>query len=632
MRQTYFLVEEFDPSFDYSGGTILSLTPQASYALGRAGYAYTLLQDYYCIKECIAGQDAYFLEELAWIRRLDAFFKQNVRFCADNNINIFMAHFSRFKYIVDTIVMRSYMMRKFAEKTLPQQVIYITKERKDPPDYCIYTFNKMALQILKDIAALACEKAGGVNFSIYEIPSPQAQPAVAMDYKSLVREHLPVNSIKSVANFIGYEKFKKPLFPDRQFKDMRVLILDAGNRPIDFVITELIARGSTVFVKREKGIFMVSNRIERKVFDYKASYNEEFASSMRRMCAEVNEALFTMSGLPDWVNIKADLRVTELMKPYFKHFLNILCVQFLIEVKNLQEFYGKEKIDFVISRASVGENCASAIAASNGALNTKNVCFQHSAAVLDLKDWPIDELQPFDYYFSTDDLSEAYFKFCATYPYIDKCEVLQSPHYLKDMIGAAYRKEQPLWPVKKETVMYITKKLTSGMLRFNTFIYPITWYFEFQKKLIELFGQRQDFHFLFKHSLAQKWAEESIIPYIHDRAFENIEIVDKPSYHYLDRADRVILDYPSTGFFEAAAAGIPVMAFYWDHFFEWKPSVDYFGRCLQPFSTPEEALQKITMFLDDDPKKYITDLPYSEIDIPETLRTLKTGNLQEAAR
>ncbi len=170
------------------------------------------------------------------------------------------------------------------------------------------------------------------------------------------------------------------------------------------------------------------------------------------------------------------------------------------------------------------------------------------------------------------------------------------------------------------------------MLRFNTFIYPIAWYFEFQKKLVELFDQRQDFHFLFKHSLAQKWAEESIIPYIHDRAFGNIEIVDKPSYHYLDRADRVILDYPSTGFFEAAAAGIPVMAFYWDHFVEWKPSVDYFGRCLQPFSTPNEALQKIAMFLDDDPKKYITDLPYSEIDIPETLLTLKTGNLQEVAR
>ena len=205
--------------------------------------------------------------------------------------------------------------------------------------------------------------------------------------------------------------------------------------------------------------------------------------------------------------------------------------------------------------------------------------------------------------------------------YIKKCEVLQAPHYLKDIVGVKRGVKKNT--KNKETVIYLTKKFTDGMLRFNTFVYPITWYFEFQKKIVEFFEQRQDFNFIYKDSVGQDWAEKSIHLFIKEKNLNNVFVAKKPFVEYINVADRVIMDYPSTAFFEASAASLPVMAFYWDVFKEWGPSVEYFDKSLNRFRTAEEAIDKINTFLDDSPENYIKALPYSDGDMMKQLFEIK---------
>ena len=305
-------------------------------------------------------------------------------------------------------------------------------------------------------------------------------------------------------------------------------------------------------------------------------------------------------------------------------FVRNVCVEFLGETIKFIDFCKKEKIDFIVSNASVGKNVTAPLTAGKSVKDTKNICFQHACIVLDLKTRYIcDELDAFDYYFTADNLSEHYFRHYSKSNYINGCVIRQYPHYFKNIIS---RKPRIKKRRKREKVFYVTKKLAQGRMRFKSdggIIFPLAYYYEFQKHVIEIFGKRNEFDFIYKNAPAQKWADASIIPHIKERNFKNISIETKHFVECLRFADRVILDYPSTGFFEAARAGIPVMSLYSELSEIWSPYKKYFGKSLQEFSTIGDAINKIDMFLNDEPGDYICDLPLSNEEILEDLLEIK---------
>lgn len=627
-KNKYILVADHDETVDYGSGRVIAMTPWAAYDLTRAGVRYGVLQDHYSVDDCIKDQDRYFLDQVEWVEKVDVFLKEKIPFLDRENIDLFMPHFSRIKYLVDTIIMRSYMIREFLERAEPSSVLYVSRKEKPSNDHSIYSFRNRALSILKDITLAACAEKGIPIEVCHKQYGELERTAKNEDIKSAIKKAIPVGPIRSVRNILNYNKIPGISLLPGICSDMKVLVLDAGNKPIDHLIRDLIRNGAKVFLRYEDGIYLISGLFEKFKVSPRNMSDKGFVSDIKKDLKNAFIDMIERTDLLDWVIVRSGLDITSIMCPYLEHFFAETALKFIIDAKNIKDFYIKEEIDMVIGRASVGENCAPALAAAVSAGNVKRVCFQHSCSVLDLKDWSLDDLRFFDYYFSMDDLSQGYFEHCSKYDHIHGCEVLQSPHYLKDIIGSRKKKTQDL-RVKREKVVYITKKLTGGMLRYNTFVYPITWYFNFQKRIVDLFGKRTDFDFVFKHSPAQKWAERSIHKYLEEGSYPNIVIEDRPFLDYLDEADRIIMDYPSTGFFEAAAAGVPVMSFYWDKFREWGPSVDYFGKCLARFSSEEEAIKSINSFLDDDPREYIKELPYTDNGIAGQLYRIKNEFKEE---
>ena len=146
------------------------------------------------------------------------------------------------------------------------------------------------------------------------------------------------------------------------------------------------------------------------------------------------------------------------------------------------------------------------------------------------------------------------------------------------------------------------------------------------KRLIDFFGSKKEFDFIFKHALGvRKWADKSIVPYILDKGYENIRIETKEPAKYFSEVDGVVLDRPTTALFEVAAAGLPVLALYPDMV---KANislraVEFFGKSLGEFSAEDEALAKINNFLNADLNGYKVDLPLSDEDPVEVLRNIK---------
>jgi len=153
-------------------------------------------------------------------------------------------------------------------------------------------------------------------------------------------------------------------------------------------------------------------------------------------------------------------------------------------------------------------------------------------------------------------------------------------------------------------------------------VYPLTWYFEFQKQIINYFGQETKYDFMYKHAQGTEWAEHSILDYIKDSGFENITILRENFLKTLKYADRVIVDYPSGAFFEAAISGKPVLCICADYFKILKQAKAVFGKSLQQFASTDDAISIIKEFLCCEPQDYTVNIPLSKNDFLDAFEEL----------
>ena len=85
-----------------------------------------------------------------------------------------------------------------------------------------------------------------------------------------------------------------------------------------------------------------------------------------------------------------------------------------------------------------------------------------------------------------------------------------------------------------------------------------------------------------------------------------------------------LLDYPSTAFYEAAVAKLPVMSLYNTNFMKIREGAKkIFGKSLQPFSTISEGIEKVGQFLRSNPDDFVVSLPLANSSVLKILKELK---------
>jgi hypothetical protein len=189
--------------------------------------------------------------------------------------------------------------------------------------------------------------------------------------------------------------------------------------------------------------------------------------------------------------------------------------------------------------------------------------------------------------------------------------VLQSPHYLRYL--QQHHRSQKV--KKKEKIVYVQKKIFDRVRMFNNMNFPLTWYFEFQKKLLDYFEQETNFDFIYKLAQGQAWAENALATYITDKKSDNLFVFKKHFLESLRFADRVIVDHPSGAFYEAVVSKKPVLCLYADYIDILPEAEVAFGKVLRRFSSMDEAIYHIKEFLYGNPQHYIACVPFSNDDV-----------------
>ncbi len=604
MKKRFYLVEDFDPSLSYEGGEILSLTPRTSFLLGRKGIPYSILENYYKEADLRRDEERYFSEQLEWFRAFDEFFKEQIRECHEWNIDLASIHYNRLKYLVDNLIIKACILNAFLEKEKPEEVIYVHQEFPEEGTPSIYDFARKDRRSYAGFVSLLARQGMIPSVSFREAFSGKKRPAAnGRFWKDYFR--------KITAKTSRLWEFKTA--SEKDCSDLTVLSLDAGVYAIDAILWELVRRGAVVYVKNEKGVCRLDDFMQKPVL----SPEKKVGSLLSSACLKAFEK-FKTSELLNWIDGQSPFPIREMVLPYFRNFFESICPKVLSEIPRLTAFYTENHVDFVIGRSSAGVNYPAALLAAQK-LGIKRVCFQHSVGPLDMKNWINDELACFDINFPMSTPSKEHFNAQVMGEPYRHCEVFESSHYLKSVRQSV----SPGKPSSRPRIFYVPAKTLDGIACFNSMVYPFTWYFEYQKKILEFFGKKMEFNFFYKNLETQRWAQESIVQWLNQKPSPNISVKTGPLTRFLNEADRVIFDFPSTGLFEAAAAGIPVLALHHEAMKVWPPMLEVFGKSLQRFSSAEKAIQKIDEFLKGNPKDYLVELPLSDDNGVDILKRIQ---------
>ncbi len=311
------------------------------------------------------------------------------------------------------------------------------------------------------------------------------------------------------------------------------------------------------------------------------------------------------------INEKCQLDVTTIILPRLKFFITEICPEILGYFKAFSQFYKKDRIDFTITPHAANPIEYAAITAATHSKSTKSFNVQHGDSASAAKFWNITELTHFNMRTCTNKEVLEYLK--------QQCIINNIPtklygnsERLLNIERIKRLRESNEANIKKGRIIYLPTFFLGDHRRIDGQVYPDTWYYRFQKALIEYFSTKKECSFIWKGLPTVDATYNPIPDYIRDKKYINIEIATNPFSQHLISADKVICDCPSTGFYESVAAGVPTIALYHKELIVRESAVAYFGNLFKRFADFNEAIKHIDEFLNSDPDMYKMSIDLEE--------------------
>lgn len=635
MAEKYYFVENYDPALKYGDGTVVSFSPRVSYQLARRNISYRIPEDFYSEKELRQGEDEYFFEQLRWIDGLDEFLRSRIAYFEANSIRLARIYYNRIKYLVDPALIQAYILGRIIER-LPagSEIVYVKFQDKELPRTMEgFKFDEEAA-CFSVLLPLLCARRPSIRYSFHFFeafgntpgPAGAVKPSPVKIAAKWFADLAPLRSAYLFFKYGGWRYWGRGAV-----EKTKVLFLHAGSLHLDPVIRDFLAAGADVSLLLGGRIFDLKRPW---IVEVLAGKNDLAGGTLERLKKDIDACFRDFSGAPEnilsWVNRRSGLDLTAFLKPFFESFLRDTSEAVVSRSLAFEDFYRRRKIRCVVTHTSSDLNSKSAVVAARRSGTVRSVCIQHGCDVFQDKIWHITEMDPFDFYLATDGISAVKYRRGASVAYVKKCAVFESPHYLEAVGRISQR------PGKKaggygRTVLYLPTTLSMHARYFNNMVYPILWYFEYLKKLLDYFeGRKGEPRFIYKHRvLRRKYYEESIIPHIADRGFKHISVSTLPVAEALAGVDAVILDRPTTALFEAVSSGLPVLCLY-PRMVEYEVMDEaklQFGRSLQVFEDAQDACLKIDEFLDGDRSRYVQQLRLRDDGFPEKFVNGVAGTL-----
>ena len=618
-----YLVEEYSPEIAFEDNSlIIALTPKACYQLDKRGITYSFIEDNLNEKLLNEKYDYFsFSSQLKWIEEFDEYLQETIPQLKKLNLKLCYWYFYFLKTTIDPLIVRSNTLNRFFDKINPSEVVYITAHTEEiAPDFTLF-FGK-GKSIYLRLLPLFCKKSS-TSFTCINV-AEEAIPAIGdttstvagiiCKLKDFVRSNDALLNLYKLYSS-GRWHNAIPHFPRHNQLNILMLKLGYGG---DLFIKDALKRGHNVFLKSEDTIFKYTTFGLKEYYKLNNSDSKSFVNpDYKEIWQTAANQLINQPEILGWINDKCGVDVSDIILPRLKYFISSLCPKISGYFYDYVNFYNKNDIDFVITPHETSPDELAAIAATRHSKKTKSICFLHGSGIYALDMWDITEIDHHDLYFALyEEIKEYFIKRKGLYDG-QRTEIFRGfglylfSNHLKIKKNREKAIEAKRNKKSRPKIIYLPTLFMWDHQRIDDAWYSDARYYKLQKALIEHFATLKEFEFVWKGLPASDSIYNPIPNFIRDNQFENIEVATDYFGSHLIAADRVIADFPSTGFYEAVIAGVPAMTLYHKDLKMRKSAIEFFGHLVQPFSEIPDALEKIDRFLESDPKLYCTSIPLS---------------------
>lgn len=582
----YFLINKPDGGL-IPDGKLVSLSPEISQWLSFQGHSYETVYDLEADIDLRANDDEYFLQQLDWIKRFDLWLESVVPAVRENRLRPSFYFFSKIKYVQDSIVHHAVQFDRFLAREKPDKVTLVRKSFLPLDRRSILTLKQTLVQDIEHLLKQICDDRQ-IAFEV-AISKGTVQPLARPVLKQF-------NRLKAVArnfrNFFYYQKWR--LVMCRRKHSKGILFLDPGSPKIDGLIWQSFRLGYPVFLHMNRNYFSTRLFSEDMLSPHESQSKTVDAEGFKHAAG----ILANEEWLFRFLQLKTMLNLQPVLMPYYLDFITEVVPSLFAQYSKVRTIFQNVPMLAVIGQGSSGEQYP---AVYNYFQNerTPRICAQHSGGPTLWIDWIYGELAYFDCFLATDDLHEKVFRKFAGLRYMGACQVEQLRPMERNLVKAeGARIQQSKNGVKQ--VLFVPRKQPAWVYKYNTYLYPVTWLYEIQKALIDLFRREKSFNFVYKHHPTSSWANSSVIEYIKNSGSANISIQEGDLSDMIKRSDAVIMDFPSTPLFEALEHEVPAFALCPRTNSTFEEMSTFFGNCLGAFTTIEEAVALVQSFLTSD--------------------------------
>lgn len=629
----YCLIEKWGCGYSLpSGSKALAVTPKACYELEKCGIEYFIFEDFYPDSKAKDDIDGYFLDQLSWFEEFDSFIQEIFPDAQKMKLKLPLLYYYNVKYLCDHLVTNVSTLNKFIDKAKPSKIWYVGEINGEDifDEWHWFQYGKNSyFRLIEPL----CEKRG-IQFE--KLIVSEIQKHAIGQYQSLIQRFNDFNNFALLIKR-GFPSWLLGLL--RSFKNRYFRWKNTKTKQMNVSIKE----GNMFIIKNCNYVYKFLRAASKEMYSFHFFENDKvYTSSLfskgRKIPFGKKESIKLRNGLSwdevmrkllqgpimNWINEKCSMDVSDMLRLRFEYLVKDLFPATIVLIKGFIEYYDSNNIDYVSTNSLSSNYDFAAMAAARISQKTKSIGFFHGIDAEEAKERYFMENYHFDLYLTFTKAEAEHIKklsneFGYSHPIVDS-----QPYYLnqfqiianarKQMYGRRkQRKKQivlflPIIRKYRNSAAYVKMHLTT--------MESIRWH----NALIDYFSSRTDFEFIWKDISPFENIDDSMKLKFQDNQYDNISYENKSLKKYLPGVDRVICDIASTGFFECAFSGLPVITFNdKENSVTREDAFIMLGASLQSYSTLGEKVTIVEKFLDDEPEKYIVSLPSEEISAIKAL-------------
>lgn len=608
------LIEKHNSGKKYLNGIVVALTPLACYDLDNEGIEYKIPEDYYNREELNKKEEEYFTSQFKWINVIDEFLIVQSIEVRELGIKPARLYGYYLKNLVDPIVLNTRIIKNVIEDIKPTEVIHYAEEIEEKPlDWQLGLSEK---SIFKRLLPLICNSKNVPYRFVAVGNSKKLWPPKVIEIKELVKELPFLQTIWHKYKFaLEYNKYT------RTKKTCKNFFIIKPSWGLDNLSIEAYKRGNEVFFY-DKGDILKLAKFGNKVYIKNIRNTYIDRKGNKTNWKNIAKDIQKNSDIIDWLNHQCNLDVSPYFLPRFIYFITDVCPELINYGYIFKRFYEEENIDFVLthSKSHLWEFAAMGIATQME--NIKSIQITHGYSVFDNNTWKFTEM-PCNIYQTIDKELQSYFENHLQIENNPAPKIVTTKSWLEERTTLIQERKRLLGKKRggnKERIIFVPTMLMGNKGRYDSSVYPDVWYYKLQEKFIKFFTTLENYEFCYKGIPKSDANYNPILDLISKMDLTHITVSNKNLLKEYKRADKVIMDYPSTPMIESVAMGIPTLALYHKSLKVRETAKEKFGPILQQFTDCSDCEQQIEIFLRSKGSKYI--IPVVEEDLSTLLEML----------